>query len=49
LINPYLEKLAATRDMAGLTAMLLHIYRLHLEQKKLMQQAEQAAQSTPGP
>ena len=48
LINPYLEKLAAMRDLPGMTAMLLHIYRLHLEQKKLMRQAEQAAQHTAG-
>lgn len=48
LINPYLKKLAAMRDLPGMTAMLLHIYRLHLEQKKLMRQAEQAAQHTAG-
>jgi len=42
LINPYLEKQAAMRDLAGLTTMLLHIYRLHLEQKKLIRQARQA-------
>lgn len=44
LINSYLEKPAAMRDTAGLTAMLLHIYRLHLEQKKLIRQARQAAE-----
>ncbi|MES2255771.1 MAG: hypothetical protein V4559_12120 [Pseudomonadota bacterium] len=49
LINPYLEKLAAIRDMPGMSAMLLHIYRLHLEQKRLMRQAEQAAQGATGP
>lgn len=48
LINPYLDKLAAMRDLPGMTAMLLHIYRLHLEQKRLMRQAEQAAENTPG-
>jgi hypothetical protein len=49
LINPYLEKLAAMRDMAGLNAMLLHLYRLHQEQKALMREAEQAAGNMPGP
>lgn len=49
LINAYLEKLAAMRDMPGMTAMLLHIYRPHLEQKKLMRQAEGAAHEAPGP
>lgn len=41
LINPYLEKQAAMRDVAALTAMLQHIYRLHQEQKKLMRRARQ--------
>jgi hypothetical protein len=48
LINPYLEKLAAMRDMPGMIAMLLHIYRLHLEQKQLMHQAGQPAQAPAG-
>jgi hypothetical protein len=34
LINEYLEPLVAAHDMAGVTAMLLHIYHLHLEAKK---------------
>ncbi|MEP6831680.1 MAG: hypothetical protein ABI963_15180 [Rhizomicrobium sp.] len=49
LINPYLEKLAVMRDIPGVVAMLLHIYRLHLEQKKLMREAEGAAQGAAGP
>jgi hypothetical protein len=37
LINNYLEPLVARGDRQGTSAMLLHIYRLHLEKKKLMQ------------
>ena len=39
LINAYLEPLVARGNRAGVSAMLLHIYRLHLEQKKRMRQA----------
>ena len=34
LINSYLKPLAMAQDKDGLTAMLLHIYRLHLQQRK---------------
>lgn len=47
LINSYLEPLVARGDRQGLSAMLLHIYRLHLEKKKLMQ-AEAEAAKPPG-
>ena len=40
LINSYLEPLVARGDKVGVGAMLLHIYRLHLEQKKRMRQPD---------
>jgi hypothetical protein len=34
-INKYLEPLVAAKDLPGLTKMLLHIYGLHMEARKL--------------
>lgn len=34
-ISKYLEPLVAAKDLQGLTKMLLHIYGLHLEARKL--------------
>ncbi|HWC63865.1 MAG TPA: hypothetical protein VG501_09600 [Rhizomicrobium sp.] len=34
VINPFLEGLAAAGDIAGLTKMLAHLYKLHLEAKR---------------
>lgn len=34
LINPYLKPAALAKDDHALTAMLLHIYRLHLQQRQ---------------